>query len=207
MFRSEKLVRITIQTPEQFISAVTGVIARLKLLHLIRIDETHLGRLGYVAETDGSLLRDYEQFFDELEKMLDLLQVRPDGVSLDEEVIPEKDIFKVRERFREIRAVVETDLGELERLNQPAGEKALLDRFKLLPGEFDFTPSLRDRQYVRWVIGLVPALGLEKLEESLSERHHALIELGTLQDRAVIVVFGLKKDWQTFKRALTGSAL
>ena len=205
MFRSEKLVRITVQTPEQFISAVTGVIARLKLLHLIRINETHLGRLGYVAETDGSLLREYEQFFDELEKTLGLLQVRPDGVSLDEEVIPEKEIFKMRERFQEIRAVVEADLGELATVETSLREKkALRDRFKLLPGEFDFTP-LNQRHYVRWMIGLVPALGLEKLEESLAERHHALIELGTLQDRAVIVVFGLQKDWETFQRALQGA--
>lgn len=205
MFRPEKLVRITVQTPEQFISAVTGVIARLKLLHLIRINETHLGRLGYVAETDGSLLREYEQFFDELEKMLGLLQVRPDGVPLDEEVIPEKEIFKMRERFQEIRAVVEADLGELATVETNLREKkALRDRFKLLPGEFDFTP-LNQRHYVRWMIGLVPAVGLEKLEESLAERHHALIELGTLQDRAVIVVFGLQKDWETFQRALQGA--
>jgi V/A-type H+/Na+-transporting ATPase subunit I len=205
VFKSEKLVRITIQSPEQFISAVTGVIARLKLLHLVRIDETHLGRLGYVAKTDGSLLKGYEEFLDELGKMLDILQVRPDGVSLEEEVIPEKDFFKVRERFQEIRAVVEADLGELATVETGLREKkALLDRFKLLPGEFDFTP-LMQRQYVGWVIGLVPALGLEKLEESLSARHHALIELGTLQDRAVLVVFGLKRDWETFKRALQGA--
>jgi V/A-type H+/Na+-transporting ATPase subunit I len=207
VFRSEKLVRITVQTPEQFISAVTGVIARLKLLHLIRIDETHLGRLGYVADTDGSLLKEYEQFFEELEKLLALLQVRPDGVPLDGEVIPEKDIFKVRERFQEIRAVVETDLGELGMVEASLREKkALLDRFKLLPDELDFTP-LNQRHYIRWLVGLVPALGLEKLEESLSERHHAVIELGTVQDRTVIVVFGLKKDWETFKRALQGALL
>ena len=205
MFRSEKLVRITVQTPEQFISAVTGVIARLKLLHLIRIDETHLGRMGYVAETDGSLLTDYEQFLEALEKLLNLLHVRPDGVSLDEEVIPEKEIFKVRERFQEIRAVVEADLGELATVEAALQEKqALLDRFKILPGEFDFT-FLGERHYVRWVIGLVPALGTEKLEESLSERHHAVIELGILQDQAVIMVFGLNKDWETFKRALRGA--
>ncbi|MDZ7582936.1 MAG: hypothetical protein U5R30_20725 [Deltaproteobacteria bacterium] len=205
MFKSEKLVRITLETPEQYISAVTGVIARFKLLHLIRIDETHLGRLGYVAETDGRLLGDYEQFSADLQSALDLLQVRPDGVPTDGEIVPEKEIFKLRERFSELRAVVEAELGELPDLETRLRDKqGLLDRFKTLPAGFDFT-SLGRCLFLRWAVGLVPVTGLPKLEESLSDRHHAVIELGTLLERTLIVIFGLKKDWATFERALQGA--
>ena len=51
--------------------------------------------------------------------------------------------------------MVETDLGELATVGTSLREKkSSLDRFKLLPGEFDFT-RLMQRQYVRWVIGLI----------------------------------------------------
>lgn len=205
MFRSEKLVKITIQTPEQFISAVTGVISRLKLLHLIRIDETHLGRLGYVAETDDVLVKEFEELLHELENMLDLINVLHDDVPLHEEVVPEKDIFKMRERLQEIRSVVGTDLGELAAAKASLQEKkTLLDRLGILPEALDFTP-LNQCHYIRWRIGLIPALGFEKLEESLAGHHHALIELGNLQDRAVIMIFGLKKDWDVITRGLQGA--
>ena len=205
MFRSEKLVKITIQTPEQFISAVTGVIARLKLLHLIRIDETHLGRLGYVAETDGVLVKEFEDLLHELETLLDLIDVPNDDVALREDVVPEKDIFKMRERLQEIRAVVGTDLDELATAKAALQEmETLLDRLRILPETLDFTP-LNQCHYIRWRIGLIPALGFEKLEESLSGHHHALIDLGNLQDRAVIMIFGLKKDWEALTRGLQGA--
>ena len=193
MFRSEKLVKITIQTPEQFISSVTGVIARLNLLHLIRIDETHLGRLGYVAETDGVLLKEFEGLIHEIETLLDLINVPHDDVPLNEDVVPEKAIFKIREGLQKIRSVVTTDLGELATAKAGLQEKkTLLERLRILPDALDFSP-LNQCHYVQWRIGLIPALGFEKLEESLSGHHHALIELGSLQDRAVIMIAGLKK--------------
>ena len=205
MFRSEKLVKITIQTPEQFISSVTGVIARLKLLHLIRIDETHLGRLGYVAETDGVLLKEFESLIHEIETLLDLINVPHDDVSLNEDVVPEKDIFKIREGFQKIRSVVTTDLGELATANASLQEKKnLLARLRILPDALDFSP-LNQCHYIQWWIGLIPALGFEKLEESLSGHHHALIELGSLQDRALIMIAGLKKDGAALMRGLQGA--
>ena len=205
MFRSEKLVKITIQTPEQFISSVTGVIARLNLLHLIRIDETHLGRLGYVAETDGVLLKEFEALIHEIETLLDLINVPCDDVPLNEDVVPEKAIFKIREGFQKIRSVVTTDLGELATAKAGLQEKkTLLDRLRILPDALDFSP-LNQCHYVQWRIGLIPALGFEKLEESLSGHHHALIELGSLQDRAVIMIAGLKKDGEALMRGLQGA--
>jgi V/A-type H+-transporting ATPase subunit I len=140
VFKSEKLVRITIQVPEPFISAATGVLTRFRLLHLIRIDETHLGRLGYGAETDGSLLADFEDLFRAADELAEALRARPAGITLEEEVIPEKDVFKVRERFGEIRREVESSLGDMEGTEHTLREKkALLERFGLLPGDLDFS--------------------------------------------------------------------
>lgn len=205
MFKSEKLVRITIQVPEAFISTATGVLTKFKLLHLIRIDETRLGRLGYRAETDGGLLADLEDLFRRVDQLAEALQVRPDGIMLQEEVIPEKDVYKVRERLGEIQGEVESALGDLEAAERALTEKkALLDRFRLLPDDLDFS-RLSNRSFVQWRIGLVPAQGIEKLEESLSQVHHALIELGVVQERSVILIFGLVKDGEVFERALKGA--
>ncbi len=205
MFKSEKLVRITVQVPEQFISAATGTLARFKLLHLIRIDETHLGHLGYVAETDAGLVNEFDELFKTVEELLRVLQIPLETVALEEAVIPEKEIFRAREYLGVIKSESESVLNDLVAVEKRLGEdKALLERLKLLPGDLDLS-RLSNRHYVSWAIGLLPVRGLEKLEESLSQVHHAFIEMGTLQERAVILAFGLKKDWQIFERALKGA--
>ncbi len=206
MFRSEKLARITIQVPEPFISATTGVLTRFKLLHLIRIDETPLGRLGYGAETDGSLLAEFENLLHEADALAEALHAPLDGAVLRDEVIPEKEVFKVRERLGEIRGEVEATLDDLESTAEILREKKIrLEKFTLLPGDLDFS-RLSGRRFVNWKIGLTPTQGIEKLEESLSEVHHALIELGpAAQERSVVFVFGLLKDATIFERALKGA--
>jgi V/A-type H+-transporting ATPase subunit I len=205
VFKSEKLVRITIQVPEQFISAVTGTLAGFKLLHLIRIDETHLGHLGYAAEADDGLLNEFDELFKTVEALLVGLQIPLEAETLEESVIPEKEIFRAREHLSAIKSESESVLGDLAAIEQKLrDDKTLVERFKLLPGDLDLS-RLSDRHYVRWAVGLLPVQGLEKLEESLSQVHHAFIEMGTLQERAVILVFGLKKDWQVFEGALKGA--
>jgi len=96
-------------------------------------------------------------------------------------------------------------LSELEAIEGVLREKkSLLEKFRLLPGELDCS-RLADRKFVNWIIGLVPAQGLERLEESLSEVHHAFVDMGTMKEWAVILVFGLRRDWPVFERALKGA--
>lgn len=205
MFRSESLVRITIQVPEQFISAATTTLTGFRLLHLIRIDETQLGHLGYGAETDVQLLNKYENLFKELEGLLESLQIRPEAVTLNETVLPEKEIYKARDRLSKIRQTVESVLGNMGVADAGLrNRRALLDRFRFLPGDLDLS-KLSERRFVNWTIGLTPSQGLEKLEESLAQVHHALIDIGTLENRSLIFVFGLKKDWSIFEEALKGA--
>lgn len=206
MFKSETLVRITIQVPEPFVSAATGILTRFKLLHLIRIDETPLGRLGYTAETDGALVDEFDELLREVEGDLETLQVRPDGITWNEEVIPEKEVFKVRERLGEIQREIASALGEADTTKRALGEKkALLERLRLLPGDLDLA-RLSNRRFAYWTVGRVPAQGLDKLEESLSSVHHVFLNLGTSEERAVILVLGLRKDGAVFERALKGAS-
>ena len=205
MFKSVKLVRITIQVPEQFISPVTGVLRRFKLLHLIKIDETHLGRLGYTAEIDGDLLQEYDEFLKETEALLEMLHVRADGPGTEPDVIPEKEVFRVKEHLDRIRAEVNAALGDILGTERILGEKkALLERLRLLPDDLDFS-RLANRTFIHWTVGLVPVQGLEKLEESLSQVHHALMEIGASREQMLILLFGLKRDWPVIERALKGA--
>jgi V/A-type H+-transporting ATPase subunit I len=205
VFKSEKLSRITIGVPEQFISAATGVLASFRLLHLIRIDETHLGRLGYGAENDVTLVEGYQDLFKEIEGLLHSLGIHPDSPVLEDSVNPEKEIFQIRERIDQIKLEIAPGLSGLEiAASEFEEKKALLERFGLLPEDLDFSRLSRPA-FVNWVIGLTPSSGLDKLEESLSEVHHALIELNKLEDRTLLIVFGLKRDWPIFERALKGA--
>jgi V/A-type H+/Na+-transporting ATPase subunit I len=205
VFRSEKLVRITVQAPEQFISAATGVLARFKLLHLIRIEETHLGRLGYVAETDGELFGEYGELSRETEGLLGALGIHETGQALEESVIPEKEIYRIREQLGEIRREIGSALDAFVAVERELSDRsAILERLGLLPQDLDLA-RLSQCVFVNWAIGLVPSQGLEKLEESLSQVHHAVVELGMLQEQTVVLVFGLKKDWPAFERALKGA--
>jgi V/A-type H+/Na+-transporting ATPase subunit I len=205
VFRSEKLVRISIQVPEQFISALTGILARFKLLHLIRIDETPLGRLGYTAELDGELLKEYDELQKMNEDLLESLQLSSDGTRSQEDILPEKEVFKIRERLGGIQREVDASFGTVSSVESTLAQKeAVLERLRLLPGDLDLS-RLLNRTFIDWAIGLIPERGLEKLEESLSVVHHALVELNTLEERPVVLVFGLKKDRPIFERALKGA--
>jgi len=205
VFSSEKLTRVSIQVPEEFVSAATAALARFRLLHLIRIQETPLGHLGYVAKTDRNLLQEFDGFFKEIKVLLDALGVQPEPVVLEATVIPEKDVFKVRETLEAIREETAPLVQEMRTAEQALHEKkALKEKFSLLPKDLDLS-RLSGCRFVNWMIGLVPTRGLEKLEESLSEVHHAFIHIGDLEQRAVILVVGLSKDRSVFERALKGA--
>jgi V/A-type H+-transporting ATPase subunit I len=205
LLKPEKLVRITIQVPAQFTSAATAILARFRLLHLIRIRETHLGRLGYVAETNGDLLKEFEGFFNEVNALLGGLEIPPEPVVLRELVIPEKEVFKVRERIGEAKMEVEPILNDLKIVDQKLIEKkTLLEKFNFLPADLDLS-RLMGCEFVKWMAGLIPMRSIEKLKESLSEVNYAFIHIGTLEQRAVVLVFGLKEDWPIFERALKGA--
>ena len=205
MFKPEKLGRVIIQVPEERISAATASLVKFKLIHLIRIEETHLGHLGYVAETDHGLLGEYTELLKQLEALLTSLNIRPTSSASTEAVIPEKDVFKSRTRIDEVRSEVAETVNRLGAAEASLREKtALIDKLQLLRGDLDFS-RLSKCTFINWSIGSVPEGGLDRLGESLSQVHHAFIDIGASEKRTVIIVFGLKRDWAVFERALKGA--
>ncbi len=205
MFRSEKLSRIMLQVPDDLIGVVTAQLVKFRLLHLIRIQETHIGRLGYLAETNAGLQQEYEELLSTTGTLLESLAIQPPSLVLPEAVIPEHAVFKLKERLQAIQIVVEGAASQLQNLDQSCRNlQDLEDKLTLLPGDLDLR-RLATLQFIDWTIGLVPTQGLERLAESLSQVHHAVLELGRRDTRSVVLVFGLKPDWPVLERALKGA--
>jgi len=191
--------------PEAAIAAVTKVLAQFRLLHLIRIDETPLGPLGYRAEIDGELLEEYEGLLQAIQKLLSLLQVPALEVAPDLEVIPEKEVFRVREELAQLQQEIEAAGGSWQGVEQQLAEKRqFLEKLQLLPAELDLS-ALTQMHLVNWAIGLVPTAGLDKLEASLAAVHHVILEGGQHQQQSVVLALALKKDWPVVERALTAA--
>ncbi|MEA3385515.1 MAG: V-type ATPase 116kDa subunit family protein [Thermodesulfobacteriota bacterium] len=203
MFRPVKLTRLTIQAPEDRISAVMAVLGDLRLLHLIRVEETHLGRLGYVAHIDTSLLEHYDSLLARANKLL--RDLGPTGPSSDIRKVPQPD--KAVFRLEEDIAHIETEaLEPLERKkkakNAISEHEALIARLQLLePAEIDLD-RLHDLRYVTWRAGLIPEENLNKLEQSLVDTHHTLIPVGRKKQRVVLLAMSLKEDKEVLLRAL-----
>ena len=205
MFKSEKLVRITIQVPESDISVTTGVLTRFKLLHLIRIDQTHLGRLGYVAENDDRLTSDYDQLLSEIQTLLDALDIHADPASYSESIIPEKELYRIREHLGEIQNHIGSAPTDFARIDLETNQTAaLLDKIEQVPADIDLTRLFRC-SFIDPAIGLISSQGLDKLEESLARVHHTVVALNRIPEWSIILVFGLKSDQPIVEQALKGA--
>jgi len=203
MFRPVKLTRLTIQAPEDQISAVMAVLGDLRLLHLIRVEETHLGHLGYVAHIDTSLLEHYDSLLARANSLLRDLGPAGPSPGIRKVPRPDKAIFRLEEDL----ALIEKEaLEPLERKkgakNAISEHEALIARLQLLePAKIDLD-RLHDLRYVTWRAGLIPEENLNKLEQSLVDTHHTLIPIGRKERRVVLLAMSLKEDEEALLRAL-----
>ncbi len=203
MFRPVKLLRITIQVPEEYMSEVLGILGDFRLLHLININETYLGKLGYVAAAPADLLNRYENIVSHANRLIKELGIKAPVPPLEHAPRPEKDIFLLEDELSAISAKLHPLLEEERRLKKQIEEKdSLLKRLQLLaPAQIDFT-RLSRLMFTSCRFGVIPPENFERLEESLSDIHHALIKIQTSKDRLVLGAFCLKEDLPVMERAL-----
>jgi V/A-type H+-transporting ATPase subunit I len=203
MFRPVKLTRLTIQAPEDQISAVMAVLGDLRLLHLIRVEETHLGHLGYVAHIDTFLLEHYDSLLARANRLL--REIGPTGPSSGIRKVPRPDkaIFRLEEELDLIEKEALEPLERKKRAKNAISEhEVLIARLQLLePAKIDLD-RLYELRYVTWRAGLIPEENLNKLEQSLVDTHHTLIPVGRKERRAVLLAMSLKKDEEALLRAL-----
>jgi V/A-type H+-transporting ATPase subunit I len=203
MFRPVKLTRLTVQVPEDQISAVMAVLGDFRLLHLIRVEETHLGHLGYVAHIDTSLLEHYDRLLARANRLL--REIGPAGPSPGIRKVPRPDkaVFRLEEELAHIeKEALEPLEREKKAKNAISEHEALIAKLQLLePAKIDLD-RLHDLKYVTWRAGLIPEENLNKLEQSLVDTHHTLIPVGRKERRVVLLAMSLKEDEEALLRAL-----
>ncbi len=203
MFRPVKLTRVTIQTPEEHLSEVMAILGDLRLLHLIRVEETHLGRLGYVAHVNTTLLGRYDALLVRINRLLEDLQFPGVSPLVGKTPRPDKVIFRLEE---ECAAVEKESLAVLEQRNKLRStlfeQQTLIARLRLLEPaglELDRLYALR---YTSFHTGLIPEENFERLETSLGEIHHSLVPIDRKEGRVVLLAMSLKEDEGILLRAL-----
>ncbi len=203
MFRPVRLVRITIQVPEEQISAVMAVLGEFRFLHLIQIEETHLGRLGYVAKADTFLLQQYDSLLARANRLLRELSPASPLKARPKALRPDKALYKISEEMDTIEKEALATITKREETRDEISRcESLILKMSLLESMEVSFERLNNLRYAGYMVGLLPGENLPRLEESLSDIHHALIPLEKKGDKVVIMAFALREDLGTLTRAL-----
>jgi V/A-type H+-transporting ATPase subunit I len=206
MFKPVPLVLVNIQVGEADISRVTAVLTGLRIIHLVNLVETPLGKLGYMGELERDLLARYERVSEEVDRWAQILEITPQVVEIPPDLDPAKDIYRLEETVTEIRQQVGPLVQELQEIES---HLATLTRQQdnlehLRPTGIDLTEwSLLRFAYL--APGLVPTANLTKLKEALAHLHHALIPVTTVAPRTVILAAALATDREVVDQALKGA--
>jgi V/A-type H+/Na+-transporting ATPase subunit I len=206
MFKPVPLVLVNIQVAEKDISRATGVLTRLRIIHLINLVETPLGKLGYMGELERDLLSRYEQVGAEVDRWAKALEITPQVVEIPADLDPAKEIYRLEEVVAGIRQQVGTLVHNLE---ETAERRAILERHQenlelLQPTEIDLE-EVGNLRFAYLLPGFVPMENLAKLEEAVAHLHHALIRVVTPGSRTVIIAAALVKDREVIDQALKGA--
>jgi V/A-type H+-transporting ATPase subunit I len=203
MFRPVKLTRVTLQIPEEYVSAVMAILGDLRLLHLIRMEETPLGRMGYIAHVNTTLLEHYDALLIRLNSLLEDLQVSEPTPVIVKTPRPDKVIFRLEEECTAIEKISLEVLEQRKNLrNSLSEQQRLIARLRLLEPmgiELDRLYALR---YTTFQTGLIPEENFERLETSLGEINHSLIPINHKEGRVVLLAMALKDDKAILLRAL-----
>ena len=192
MFKPVPLVLVNIEVGEAYISQATAVLTKLRIIHLVNLVETPLGKLGYMGELERDLLARYEQVGEEVDRMAQALEIVPQVVEIPPDLDPAKDIYRLEEAVEQISQQVAPLVQNLLKINE---HLAILRRQqenleRLRPTEINLE-ELAKLQFTYLTPGLVPTENLTKLEEALAHLHHALIHVTTVAPRTVILAAAL----------------
>jgi V/A-type H+-transporting ATPase subunit I len=206
MFKPVPLVLVNIEVGEAYISQATAVLTKLRIIHLVNLVETPLGKLGYMGELERDLLARYEQVGEEVDRMAQALEIIPQVVEIPPDLDPAKDIYRLEEAVGQISQQVAPLVQDLLKINE---HLAILRRQqenleRLRPTEINLE-ELANLQFTYLTPGLIPTENLTKLEEALAHLHHALIPVTAAAPRTVILAAALALDREVVDQALKGA--
>jgi vacuolar-type H+-ATPase subunit I/STV1 len=206
MFKPVPLVLVNIEVGEADISRTTAVLTKLRIIHLVNLVETPLGKLGYMGELERDLLARYERLSEEVDRWAQTLEITPQVVEIPPDLDPAKDIYRLEETVAQVRGQVGPLVQELQeneaRLATLKRQQENLERLR--PTGLDLEELSRLR-FTYLTPGLVPTENLPKLEEALAHLHHALIPVTTAAPRTVILAAALASDREVVDQALKGA--
>jgi V/A-type H+-transporting ATPase subunit I len=206
MFKPVPLVLVNIQVGEADISRVTAVLTGLRIIHLVNLVETPLGKLGYMGGLERDLLARYEQVSEEVDRWAQTLEITPQVVEIPPDLDPAKDIYRLEETVTEIRQQVGPLVQELQEIESHLAtltrQQDNLERLR--PTGIDLT-EWSVLRFAYLAPGLVPTENLTKLAEALAHLHHALIPVTTVAPRTVILAAALATDREVVDQALKGA--
>ena len=206
MFKSVPLVLVNIQVPQEQISRATAILTRLRIMHLINLVETPLGKLGYMGELERDLLDRYQHIGEEVDKWAQALEIQPQVVEIPSDLDPGRDIYPLEEMMEHLRRQV----GPLlQRFTEAADRLARLQEHRrnvelLRPTGLELT-ALEALQFVYLAPGWLPGDNLLRLEQALEHLHHALLPVSQEEGRTLVLAAGLASDRETLDRALKGA--
>jgi len=206
MFRSVRLTRTSIQIPEKHISAVMAIIGEFRLLHLIRIEDTHIGHMGYLAKIDTGLLEKLDALLERINRLLKEMSPLPPPNMKARIQRPDKAAFTIAS---ELDSIEKETLGVLTRRRE-TGDKisqkqSLIKKLRFLEPAGVRLERLQALKYTGFMAGIVPAENLERLEESLSDIYHVIVPLEKVGKNVSLMALSLKDDLETLSRALKSS--
>jgi V/A-type H+/Na+-transporting ATPase subunit I len=206
MFKAVPLVLVNIQVPQEEISRATAVLTRLRIMHLINLVETPLGKLGYMGELERDLLNRYQQVGEEVDAWAQALEIPPQVVEIPPDLDPARDIYPLEETMERLRRRVSPQLqnvqavaDQITKLTEYESNLELLAPAGVEPG------VLAGLRLAYLVPGWLPSENLLRLEQALEHLHHALIPLLQAETRTLVMAAGLASDRETLDRALKGA--
>ena len=206
MFKAVPLVLVNIQVAQAEISRATAVLTRLRIMHLINLVETPLGKLGYMGELERDLLNRYQQVGDEVDRWAQALEIPPQVVEIPADLDPAKDIYPLEERMERLRGLVSPLLQNVQEVSdQLTNLKEYRQNLELLAPAGLSPGTLAGLRLAYLAPGWLPRENLLRLEQALEHLHHALIPLVQEETRVLVLVAGLATDRETLDRALKGA--
>lgn len=206
MFRSVPLVLVNVQAAEENISRVTAILTRLRIMHLINLVETPLGKLGYMGELERSLLERYQKVGEEVDRWAAALDIPPQVVDIPPDLDPAKDIFPLEETAEEIRGQADPLLSRFREVMEQLTARRQYQRNLEYLRPVGLDPgALAGLKFAYMVPGWVPTENLPRLEQALEHLHHGLIPVTQVENRTLIVLAGLAADRDTLEGALKGA--
>lgn len=206
MFKAVPLVLVNIQVAQEEISRATAVLTRLRIMHLINLVETPLGKLGYMGELERDLLNRYQQVGEEVDRWAQALEIPPQVVEIPSDLDPAKDIYPLEEIMDHLRRQLNPLLQDVQEVSDQLAKLTEYQKNLKLVGPAGVEPAtLAEVRFAYLTPGWLPRENLLRLEQALEHLHHALIPLVQEETRVLVLVAGLASDRETLDRALKGA--